>query len=90
MNDELKAFGDLAKADSGLAAAIRAAVEAGDIRKLVELANQRGIELSEDDFGPIDMADVDDEELDAVAGGKTGACKNKTDSIVCGLLFYIW
>ena len=89
MNDKLRAFGDLAKADSGLAAAIRAAIEAGDILKLVELANQRGIELSEDDFGPIDMAEIDDEELDAVAGGKKKSCNNKTDTIVCGLLFYI-
>ena len=90
MNDKLRMFGDLARKDNGLAAAIRTAIEAGDIRKIVELANQRGVELSEGDFDQIDMGEVDEEELDAVAGGKKGSCDNKTDAIVCGLLAYIF
>ena len=86
MYDKLKMFGNLAKENEELGAAVRIAAETNDVRKLIELANQHGIELSETDFAQIEMSELDDEELDAVAGG--GNCQNNSQAFLCGFLFF--
>ena len=83
-NSKLGMFIDLIKQNEELEAIVRAAAEANDAGKLAELARQHGIELSEDDFARPDMADLDEEELDAVAGGKMKECTSKTNQFWCG------
>lgn len=90
MNENLKAFADLAREDEELEASVRAAAEAGDVSKLIELAKQHGIDVTEEDFTQIEMAELDDEELEAVTGGK--ACDNNFEAFLCGfvLLTDVW
>ena len=83
-NSKLGMFIDLIKQNEELEAIVRAAAEANDAGKLAELARQHGIELSEDDFARPDMADLDEEELDAVAGGKMKECTSKMNQFWCG------
>jgi len=84
ISNKLGMFIDLAKEDKGLEASIRAAAEANDTGKLAELARQQGIELSEADFGMPEEAEIDDEELEAVAGGKRKECSSKSNEFWCG------
>ena len=84
INSKLGKFIDLAKEDKELEASIRAAAEANDADKLAELARQHGIELSEADFARPEMAEIDEEELEAVAGGKKKECSSKSNEFWCG------
>ena len=84
INSKLGMFIDLAKEDKELEASIRAAAEENDTGKLAELARQQGIELSEADFGMPEEAEIDDEELEAVAGGKRKECSSKSHEFWCG------
>ncbi len=84
IDSKLGLFIDLAKEDKELEASIRAAAEANDTGRLAELARQQGIELSEADFGMPEEAELDDEELEAVAGGKWKECKSKSNAFWCG------
>ena len=84
IDSKLGLFIDLAKEDKELEASIRAAAEANDTGRLAELARQQGIELSEADFGMPEEAELDDEELEAVAGGKWKECKIKSNAFWCG------
>ena len=86
MNENLKAFGDLAREDKDLEASVRAAAEAGDVSKLIELAKQHGIEVTEEDFTLIEMSELDDEELEAVAGGTK--CDTNAQAFLCGFVLF--
>lgn len=83
-DNKLGAFIDLAKENKELKASIRSAAEANDAAKLAELARQHGIELAEADFAWPEEAELDDEELEAVAGGKRKECSSKSNEFWCG------
>lgn len=84
IESKLGMFIDLAKRDEELETGIRDAAEANDLGRLAELARQRGIDLSEADFSQEEEAELDDEELDAVAGGKKKECSSKSNEFWCG------
>ena len=84
IESKLGMFIDLAKRDEELETGIRDAAEANDFGRLAELARQRGIDLSEADFSQEEEAELDDEELDAVAGGKKKECSSKSNEFWCG------
>lgn len=83
-NNKLGIFIDLAKENEELKAKISAAAEANDIGLLAELANLHGVELSEEDFACEEIAELDEDELDAVAGGKKKECSSKSNEFWCG------
>ena len=84
IDDKLRMLIDLAKENKELETSIRAAAEANDTGKLADLARQHGIELSEADFAWPEEAEIDDEELEAIAGGKSKECSSKSHEFWCG------
>ena len=64
--EQLKAFLEAVKADAGLQEKLKAA---GDVVAVVEIAKAAGFLISAEDL-QIAMAEVSEEELEGVAGGK--------------------
>ena len=69
MNDRLKAFMEMAKADPELG---KRMAQMG-VEDLIALARERGVELSEEDF-KAPVGEAEESELANVAGGFGGMC----------------
>jgi len=99
--ERMAKLAEAADADKDFADAVAKAVAARDFDEVSRLAAEKGIQLESEDFEikEIDGAEIDDAELEAVAGGgarekanaRYAKCET-TSCILCGLGagFAIW
>lgn len=72
MTDNLKQLLDEAGKNEELKAKLEAITDKDiAVEKAVQLAKEYGIDLTAEDFKPADSEELSDDELDAVAGGKS-------------------
>lgn len=88
--ERAKALEEAFTSDEAFATEFRSAIEARSAEDAIRLAAAKGIELTPDDFAPDDASlqgrELDESELDAVAGG---GWDDVTDGLSCVIYFLV-